>query len=260
MTDLLAVLILVVVLSIAASIALRPIARTSGQSPHMRPSMRRPVLALAGRKVRRVLRQPDDAVLDRSTGQALFVVVVLAWLHLGLAAVASFSIWVRSIARRRRKACHEKERISADLADVIDLFAVSLLSGNTVAEAIKQICDWSEGDFVDAFGWCNRQVATGLPLGDVLELVPARLGPQTRPLIAALVSTERYGAPIAANLAQLATETRSDRRLQAEASARRLPVELLFPLVVCVLPAFLLVTVVPVIFETMSNFDLSASP
>jgi hypothetical protein len=37
-------------------------------------------------------------------------------------------------------------------------------------------------------------------------------------------------------------------------------VALLFPLVTCVLPAFLLVTVVPVVIDTILSFDIVASP
>ena len=45
--------------------------------------------------------------------------------------------------------------------------------------------------------------------------------------------------------ARLAAEARLERRRAAEATARRVPVKLLFPLVLCTLPAFALLTVVP---------------
>ena len=64
---------------------------------------------------------------------------------------------------------------------------------------------------------------------------------------AALVASERYGAPVAAGLERLAGEVRRDRRRRAEEAARRVPVKLLFPLVGCTLPAFGLLTVAPLI-------------
>ena len=48
-----------------------------------------------------------------------------------------------------------------------------------------------------------------------------------------------------APLARLADEDRAALRRAAEAHARRVPVRLLFPLVFLVLPAFVLLTVVP---------------
>ena len=53
--------------------------------------------------------------------------------------------------------------------------------------------------------------------------------------------------------AALAREARLDRRRRAEARARRVPVLLLFPLVLCVLPAFGLLTVVPLLVGSLPD-------
>ncbi len=213
-----------------------------------------------GRYIRSAFRQPADRSLDRSTGAGVVVVSALGLVNIGLGIVVAVGLWVRTMLHRRRRGLRDQDRIGAALGDVIDLFAVALLSGNTVGDAVRQVSEWSDTDIAEAFAWCTRQVAGGRSFSDALEQVPGLLGPQVRPLIAALVATERYGAPITANLAQLAVDTRADRRRRAEASARRLPVVLLFPLVTCVLPAFLLVTVVPVVIDTIPSFDIAASP
>jgi tight adherence protein C len=69
--------------------------------------------------------------------------------------------------------------------------------------------------------------------------------PSLRPLVDALLASERYGAPVGVALARLAVEQRAAVRRRAEARARTVPVRLLFPLVFLVLPAFGLLTVVP---------------
>ena len=48
-------------------------------------------------------------------------------------------------------------------------------------------------------------------------------------------------------------EARAERRRQAEIAARRVPVRLLGPLVVCVLPAFVLVALVPTLVGTLDS-------
>jgi len=58
-----------------------------------------------------------------------------------------------------------------------------------------------------------------------------------------LAGAERYGTPLLPALDRLALDARLDRRRRAEEAARRVPVKLLFPLVLCVLPAFGLLTV-----------------
>jgi tight adherence protein B len=62
-----------------------------------------------------------------------------------------------------------------------------------------------------------------------------------------LLLSERTGAPVAPLLARLAATGRDDARRDALTWARRLPVRLLFPLVFLILPAFLLMTVAPVL-------------
>ena len=44
---------------------------------------------------------------------------------------------------------------------------------------------------------------------------------------------------------------RAERRRQAEAAARRIPLRLLFPLTLCVLPAFVLLTILPTVAQSL---------
>ena len=69
--------------------------------------------------------------------------------------------------------------------------------------------------------------------------------PRLRPLVDALLASDRLGAPVGPALARLAAEERAALRRRSEAHARRVPVRLLFPLTFLVLPAFVLITVVP---------------
>jgi tight adherence protein C len=72
-----------------------------------------------------------------------------------------------------------------------------------------------------------------------------------------LLASERYGAPVGAGLERLAAEVRADTRRRAETAARRVPVKLLFPLVVCILPAFGLLTVAPLVAGALRSLRLS---
>lgn len=260
MTAAWAVLILSPTFVSVVAVVRKPVPQTLRVNRPLASPAQRSGFERIGRHVRSVFRQPAHPSLDRSTGVGVVVVSAIGLINIGLAVVVAVGVWVRTMLHRRRRALHNQDRVGAALGDVIDLFAVALLSGNTVGDAVRQVSEWADADIAEAFAWCSRQVAGGRSLTDTLEQVPELHGPQLRPLIAALIATERYGAPITANLAQLAVDTRADRRRRAEASARRLPVVLLFPLVTCVLPAFLLVTVVPVVVDTISSFNIAASP
>ena len=209
-----------------------------------------------------VVRSPtkDTRFSRRISGRVIVVMGCFAVVHIGLAVVAALLAWTADVLARRRRAVRSDESITDGLADVIDLFAVTLLSGSTITAATAQVGHWIGGELGEAFRRCTRRVEQGRSTADALEQLADELGAPVRPLVGALVASERYGASIIHNLGQLAADSRADRRRRAETAARRLPVALLFPLVGCVLPAFLLITVVPVVVETLSAFGFVASP
>jgi tight adherence protein C len=154
----------------------------------------------------------------------------------------------RREARRRRRA------VAAAAADLVDLFAVAVGAGLNVRLATEVVARRGPaGPLTDELRRVDDDVAAGARLADALEAVAARLADGCAPdeavrsLIAALVDAERYGTPLGPTLDRLAAEARRSRQRRAEEEARRIPVKLLFPLVTCILPAFGLLTVAPLI-------------
>ncbi|MDP8992931.1 MAG: type II secretion system F family protein, partial [Actinomycetota bacterium] len=99
-------------------------------------------------------------------------------------------------------------------------------------------------------------VGRGRRLAEALDDLPRRAGEATRPLAAALAGCERYGAPLAPTLERIGDEVRRRRQRRAEEAARKVPVMLLFPLVLCILPAFALLTVAPLIAGALRELRL----
>ena len=66
-----------------------------------------------------------------------------------------------------------------------------------------------------------------------------------------LVDHLRYGVPLLPALERTSLELRLDRRRAAELDGSPRPVRLLAPLVTCVLPAFALLTVVPLLAASL---------
>ncbi len=158
--------------------------------------------------------------------------------------------------RRRRERRAADAALVAELPDIVDLFRVAAGAGLTVHHAIEAVRSVSAGPVADALGAVSRRVAFGERLTDALPELAADLGDPIRPLVAALMSAERDGAPLRAPLERAAAIARDVRRRRAEETARRVPVQLLFPLVACVLPAFALLTVVPLLAGTLRTLSL----
>lgn len=133
-----------------------------------------------------------------------------------------------------------------------DLLAMAVAAGLTPYLALELAARSGGGVVADCLSEVLAAVDGGLRLGDALEVQAAR-SPGLAPLLVLLAGSERSGAPVAAALARLAAQTRAQARRRAMARARTVPVRLLFPLVFLVLPAFLLLTVAPVVLASLSN-------
>jgi tight adherence protein C len=184
----------------------------------------------------------------RAAMVTLAVSAGLAWsVAPALALAVSGAAVVRPRLHARRRERRRQAAVAADLPEVVDLLRMCVGGGLTVGLAVQAVARRADGPVGRALEAAVQDTARGRRLADALEEVPNHLGDVTRPLIAVLVGSERYGHAIGPALERLAAECRDDQRRQAEAAARRVPVLLLFPLVTCILPAFALLTVGPLI-------------
>jgi tight adherence protein C len=99
-----------------------------------------------------------------------------------------------------------------------------------------------------------RQMDLGTPMEEALRDLAGRAGvPTLARLVLVLARSQRAGAPLGPALRAQAEDLRAEQRTRAEELARRAPVKMLFPLVFLVLPAFLLLTVGPVLVATLRS-------
>lgn len=158
--------------------------------------------------------------------------------------------------REQRLARHRDRAVTEQLPDVVDLLRLAAVAGLPVASAITALGDRPGGPLGAALRTSASRLDRGATTAAVLAEIPAIAGPTARSLVEALVDHDRYGTPLGPALDRLAVESRLRRRRQAEEAARRLPVILLFPLVLTVLPAFVLLAVVPLLVGSFSSLSL----
>jgi Flp pilus assembly protein TadB len=124
--------------------------------------------------------------------------------------------------------------------------------GNALAEACARSTGPASAGFRDAIERSNR----GSPLAGEVDRLRPLLGEAGRPLVTALVASLRLGAPVGPALEAAAADLRTGARRRAETRARKVPVRMLFPLALCVMPAFVLLSVVPMVLDALGNLDL----
>jgi tight adherence protein C len=213
---------------------------------------------LVGRAVLSRVGRPDPPPLLAGR-VGLAVLAGLALLPIRPAAVlpAAAVGWAVPGVRERRMRTVRQAALDASLPEVVDLLVLATGAGLTVRHALAAVAARADGPLAPVLAQTIAEADQGRRLADALEDVPARAGESTRPLVGVLLASERYGAPVGAGLERLAAEVRADTRRRAEAAARRVPVKLLFPLVVCILPAFGLLTVAPLVAGALRSLRLS---
>jgi pilus assembly protein TadC len=169
-------------------------------------------------------------------------VVVAPQTGLALGLVVVTVARARSVTRQRER----RRRMVAQAPAAIDLLGLCLDAGMSPRQAVVDVCAAIDAPLGDDLVEVVARTARGETLARALDPLSARDHP-LRPVALAVASAERTGVPLAGSLDRLAAEARAALRRAGQERARRLPVLMLLPLVLCVLPAFGLVAVVPML-------------
>lgn len=155
----------------------------------------------------------------------------------------------------QRRARERDIEIRAALPDALDLLAACALAGMGIDRALRTVAPDVAGSLGAALRETLRALDAGMHRRAAYRVLTERAPvPEVRSLVRALERAERYGTSIAVTLVAQAREMRSRRRAAVEESARAAPVKMLFPLVVCFLPAFIILTVAPVVLTALRSF------
>ncbi len=149
--------------------------------------------------------------------------------------------WRRHRARTRRVV-----EVDRDLVVAIDLLHVAISAGHSTHVAVAVVGRSGTGPVTRGLAEAAGQFERGRRLLEGLSEMAATLGPSVLPLVSTLNMALTSGAPLGPALQRLGDAERRRQRRRAETRARRLPVLLLAPVVGLVLPAFLVLTIVPV--------------
>ncbi|MGI8755336.1 MAG: type II secretion system F family protein [Acidimicrobiales bacterium] len=219
----------------------------AGMGPRRRlPTRRLP----APHPVRRASARPPWLAPTLAFLAVVWVAVVAGTMAAGVAsAIAATAVAARRRARRRRK---EAARDRA-LPELIDLFRLAASAGQPVATAITTVAPRAPAPVRVAVVAARSHLSAGGSVAGAVERLAAGLGPDGRELADALADAARSGTALVAVLDRVALTARNRRTRAAEEAARRLPVTLLFPLAGCVLPAAVLLAVVPVAAASLGS-------
>jgi tight adherence protein C len=144
--------------------------------------------------------------------------------------------------------------MDAEIPQLLDLLAAGSAAGLSAPAALGRAVPALRGPFGAELQASLDAVALGARWREQLAAVSDRFPlPDLRRAFAVLTRTETLGSSLTVATRELAADVRAARRTRVAERARAAPVKMLFPLVFLVLPAFLLLTVVPVLLTTVRS-------
>ena len=143
---------------------------------------------------------------------------------------------------------HRQEQIARQLPDVLDQMVICVAAGLGFEAALSRAAANGKGALADELTRTAQDIAVGRPRREAYEALVRRAHvPDVQRFVSAVNQADAYGVSISDVLKVQAGEMRVKRRQRAEEAAAKVPVKVTFPLMVCILPALLIVVVGPAV-------------
>lgn len=178
-----------------------------------------------------------------------------SWLNFALLAGAIVGGFFVPDALLDAKVSSRQQAVRAEVAEVIDQLGVMVRAGLSVDAAIVRCARSNEGPMAQELSRVVQDMRVGVSRSTALANMAERMDiPELRAFVAALSQADQLGVPVTETLRVQAVEMRTKQRQLAEEQAMKLPVKILFPMVLCILPVIFIVLLGPAairIFEEL---------
>ena len=142
-----------------------------------------------------------------------------------------------------------QQEISAALPNALDLMVVCVEAGLGLDATIQRVAleqQFTKHALGEELQIVSQEVRAGRPRSEALQALKERVRlVEISSLVVVLVQAQRMGTGIARALRVHADSIRTKRRQRAEEQAAKIPVKMIFPLVILLAPALLLVLLGP---------------
>jgi tight adherence protein C len=185
--------------------------------------------------------------ITMATVSALLFLVGGKVLLAAIAAVVLFFLpdyWVVSVRDKRRA------DIQSAAADVIDQLTICVEAGLGFESALARVASTTSGPLTDELRHTMSDIGAGVPRLQALRALSDRTQiAEIRQLVTALLQAQKHGVSMAETLRIQSAEMRTKRTQRTEERAAKLTVKMIFPIIVCYMPVFLIITLVPALIS-----------
>lgn len=174
---------------------------------------------------------------------------VLVLLILLVVAVAWFvpDLLLHSRGLERQKA------IGLELPDTLDQMLIAVEAGLGFEAAMARAGENGKGPLAEELVRTLQDMRVGMTRRDAYRAMEARTSvPDLRTFVRAVIQADAYGVSVSAVLRTQAHEMRLKRRMRAEETAMKIPVNILFPLMLFILPVLFIAVLGPTVISFLT--------
>jgi tight adherence protein C len=158
-------------------------------------------------------------------------------------------IVLNSVLKQRR------QKVLMELPTFIDLLAVILEGGVSFDNAIRKICERKKGPIYAEFSRYIQDVNLGTNREEALKSVATRIKlPELDTLVRSIFQGEKMGVSILKTIQVQAGQLRVKRSQRIQEQAMKIPIKILFPLILFVFPPIFIIILGPGVIQILQNF------
>ena len=155
------------------------------------------------------------------------------------------------------KISRRKQKIQLGLPDALDLMVICVEAGTGLDAAINRIGEemkFTNKVLSEEFKILNLELRAGKQRRDALRNLALRTGLEdVNSLVTLLIQTEQFGTSIGQALRVHSDAMRTKRQQRAEEIAQKMPVKLIFPLILFIFPTLLIVVLGPALISIIKT-------
>ena len=154
------------------------------------------------------------------------------------------------------KGIKRQKEIELELPNTLDQMLISVEAGLGFEGAMARAGTNGNGALAQELTRTLQDIQVGRPRQEAYEALAQRSSVQDlRSFVRAVVQADKYGIAIARVLRTQAKQARVKRRQRAEEKAMKLPVKVLFPLLLCIFPVLFIVLLGPAAIKIVEAFS-----
>ncbi|WP_323809199.1 type II secretion system F family protein [Arthrobacter sp. CDRTa11] len=153
------------------------------------------------------------------------------------------------------KGVKRQKDIEQELPNTLDQMLISVEAGLGFESAMARAGGYGGGALAQELMRTLQDIQVGRPRQEAYQAMADRSSVQDlRSFVRAVVQADKYGIGIARVLRTQAKQARVKRRQRAEEKAMKLPVKVLFPLLLCIFPVLFIVLLGPAAIKIIEAF------